>query len=437
MYKLFSASLLIGLLFSCTSKNDGAFTIGDDFVKTETNVAILDTFTVRLSTFMLDSFPTSGTGVGLFGNYTDPEMGIVKAKNYFQIGISGDYVADSRDKFDSLTVTMKYTGRYYGDTTKLQKINVYRLTQELRQGESKSFYNTTTFAHENTPIGSISIKPEPLNHKKLEIRMSDKWGQELFEKIKSNSTDLDKEEDFLKYFKGFAIDSETNDGAMLSIGMGDTLFYMTVYSHRFDNDLIATKHVFPFINSNLQFNHIESDRSGTPSALITSNSRNDVPAILTGDQSYSQGGTGIFTRIEFPGLGRLLEMNQNRFLRKAELILHPSYKSYEKIALPKQLFLYESDKNNTVLSPISDNEGKPKESLPVIDDIYFEDTYYKFDITTFIASELADGIFDVNHALLVNISTSSLPTTAERVVFSNSPKAKYKPTLKLYYAFYK
>lgn len=436
MYKLFAVSCILAFLFSCKSNDDDAFSIGDDFIKTETTVAILDTFTVRLSTFKLDSFPTSGTGIGLLGNYKDDDLGIVKAKSFYRLGISGEYVADTRDVFDSITVTMRYTGEAYGDTTKFQKINIYKLTQDLELGKSKSFYNTTTFAHESTPIGSALIKPEPVNDKNLEIRLNDEVGKELFQLIKDKSKTLESNDEFVKKYKGFVIDSETEDGAVLPVSLADSLFYITVYTSRFDNEKIETKHVFPYTDSSLQFNHFESDRTGTPSALISDDSRTAIPSSLTGEKAFSQAGLGMFTRVEFPSLGRVLEMNQKRFLRKAELILRPAFKSYVEMPLPESVYLYESDKINTVMSALSDSDSKAIAYKPTIDNVYFENTSYTFDITSFIATELSDGIFDVNHALLVNIANSDLSTTLQRVVFTSSPQTKYKPTLKLYYAFY-
>ena len=440
MYKTITIILFLIAVISCNDKDTLEYTIGDDFLQSETSVAIVDTFDIDLSTFMVDSMVTSNTLVGLVGNYRDPELGLVKAQSYFQIGIADKvYVADENDKLDSLIIKMKYSGDFYGDTTKIQKINVYRLTQEMLVRNDKNLYNNSSFAHETEPIGSITLRPEPLKDNSIEIRLSDSWGLELLNMIKDNYSSIRSTANFIKYLPGLMIESETSDGSILSFSLADTTCNMTLYTHRFDFKRVETKFIFPFTNPELQFNHIESDRSGTNSTLITDNRRNDIPSSLTANRSFVQGGTGIFTRVEFPQLARVLEMSQRRILLKAELILKPMRKSYQDYHLPKSLYVYESNRNNEILGPLTYTEGSEKKPITaklVLDDLYYKDTYYKFDVTSFISTELGDGYFDVNHALLINIPTGNIVSTTERIIFPDQSDAKYKPILKLYYVFY-
>ncbi len=438
MYKILSVALLLLVIISCDDSNDfDSTTIGDDFIKSETTIAIVDTFTVRLSTFIDDSIATSNTSVGLVGNYIDEELGLVRTKSFYRLGISADaYSMDIRDKFDSLTITMRYSGVSYGDTTKLQKINVYRLTQELKARSDGSLYNISSVPHEAEPIGSVTIKPQPNNDEDLVIRLNDDWGKELFDSIQNKSGSILTEEKFLQYLPGLAIGSETDDGSVLAFSLADSLFYMTVHASRFEYDLIDTDFVFPMINADLQFNQIKSDRSGTNSALVSPSSHDKVYSVQTGNRSFAQGGIGMYTRIEFPGVGGVLKMDQKRFLMKAELILKPVSQSYEKVPLPENIYLYESNRTNDLVATLLNSDDEPLTPKFVMDDIYYEDTYYMFDITTFIASELSDGHFDVEHALLVNIPANEMGSNLERIILSDSSKSKYKPVLKLYYVFY-
>lgn len=438
MYKILTIVLFILVIASCKDSGfDNSYTIGDDFIKSETTIAIIDTFEVSLSTFMVDSMVTSGSTIGLIGNYKDDELGIVKAKSYFQLGVNEtSYEVDTRDRFDSLTLKLRYSGKMYGDTTKIQKINVYRLTQEMETGESGSLYNTSSFKHEAEPIGSITLQPEPVNDKDLEIRLSDVWGEKIFDMIKNDSTRIKSTDAFIQYLPGLVVESETNDGAILAFTMADSICMMKVYVHRFDYELVESEFTFPFTNSELQFNNISSDRTGTNSALITNNSRNNIYSEQTGNHSFAQAGLGMFTRIEFPGLGQVLQMDQKRLLLKAELILKPAYRSYEKLPLPETLYIYESNRVNAVLNPLTNSDDEAITADLVIDDVYYENTYYTYNITSFISTELGDGYFDVEHALLANISTSGIGSTLDRIVFSDDSKAQFRPILKLYYVFY-
>jgi len=441
MHKIYFIALLSLIIYSsCGDSDYGSYTIGDDFLQSQTTVAIVDTFKVSLSSFKVDSVITSNTSVGLIGKYKDDELGIVKAESYYQLGISDEgysFEQKKEDILDSLTLNMKYSGTVYGDTTKRQTINVYRITQKFEKPDNGYFYNLNFLEHESQPIGSKTFTPKPLKDKKLEIRLSDDWGNELLKMIRNKSDYLKTADDFTDYLPGLVLSSETDDGAVLSVAVADTSVYMTIYAHRVMAEVEDVEYTFPLTNSDIQFNHIESERSGTNSELIDDvDVRNDISSILTGNHSFTQAGTGIYTRIEFPGLGDVLTMSEKRILLNAKLILHPAYRSYVDISLPKTLYLYESNRVNANEGTITNSDGDNVTASAVIDDTYYRDTYYTFDITNFISDELSDGYFDVKHGILVNVANNEMGKTLNRVVFSDDSEKAYRPILKLYYVFY-
>jgi hypothetical protein len=444
MYKVYFAALLLLALFSACS-DDGdydSYTIGDNFLQTQTTVAIIDTFKVSLSSFMVDSLVTSNTSVGLVGNYKDDELGIVRTNSFYQLGISSEgypYEENAENILDSLTIRMRYSGVTYGDTTKTQTINVYRIAETFEEPDDRDFYNVSSLKHEQEPIGTETFEPEPLKDQYLEIRLSDAWGQELLDMIRDDSKDLDTNDDFFDYLPGIVLESETDDGAVLSVAVSDTSVYMTIYAHRVLFEKEDIKYTFPLTNSNIQFNHIESDRTGTNSELIDDDDeRNDISSVHTGNHSFIQAGTGIYTRIEFPGLSNVLTMAEKRILLKAELILTPAFQSYlDYYTLPENLYLYESNRTNLNKGVIVNSKGESVTAKAVIDYTYYRNTYYSFDITNFISDELSDGYYDVHHAILVNIANNkSMGSTLDRVIFSDDSDRKYRPILKLYYVFY-
>ncbi len=68
---------------SCTQSDN--FTIGQEFVESQTNLKILDTFKIDMSTVLYDSLATSGTGVAFVGDYNDSDFGTIKSKSYFEL----------------------------------------------------------------------------------------------------------------------------------------------------------------------------------------------------------------------------------------------------------------------------------------------------------------------------------------------------------------
>ena len=438
MYKITTILLLLIAIISCENDDNLDYTVGDDFIQSETSIAIIDTFKVNLSSFMADSVATSNTSVALIGSYQDPELGLVQARSYFQLG-TGDvsFSSDDDDQLDSLTLKMRYSDYIYGDTTKIRTINVYRLTQDLELPKNQDyFYNNTSLSHEADPIGSITFAPRPMKDNDMEIRLNDTWGEKLLNMIKDGNDTIGSTSEFIKYLPGLYVESETTDGSVLGFTLADTTCYMVIYASRFDMEKVETEFKFTFTNSEVQFNNIQSDRSGTNSALITNNNILDISSSLSGNRSFIQAGTGIFTRIEFPGLSELLQMDQQRILLKAELILKPIYQSYLDYDLPETLYLYESNRVNEIGDVVTNSSDESVTAKVVIDEFYHKDTYYQFDITEFISTELADGYFDVEHALLTQISNSDIKETVDRIVFADNTQSQFKPLLKIYYVFY-
>ena len=56
-----------------------------------------------------------------------------------------------------------------------------------------------------------------------------------------------------------------------------------------------------------------------------------------------------------------------------------------KYPLPKSLTLYTADQNNSTQSVITDLSGNSVQTGNLVEDnVYYEDTHYSFDITSFI-----------------------------------------------------
>ena len=435
---LFLIPILSGLA-ACEFNDERSLTIGDRFMESETSILVLDTFRVRLSTVLIDSIPTSGMGIALAGNYLDEELGHVSCKSYFQMSLPAFTISeiDKDDRFDSIVFQASYQGKYYGDTTVTQTFRLHQLTNMLEITEGSYLFNTTSFPYRSDPVGSLQLRPRPLTQdRKLSMRLSDEFGLTLFNLMKNDAPELDNESDFLKFTKGFVLLSETENSSVVGLQAVDSLLTMTIYAHRFTTtgreDYTC---VMQMTSKSLQFNQVTSNRTTTDLSNLT-RQREKLLTSETGNKAFMQAGTGIMTRIEFPGLQRLLEFDRKHLLVKAELILRPKPFSFKEIDLPATPVLYESDYFNTWMDEVTDASGKSVTPTLSIDPLYNETTYYKFDITNFIANELIDAYFDVDHGLLLGLSANDFYTTLDRIVFSDEPNTMFVPELKLYYIFY-
>src|SRR5688572_4131499 len=76
--------LFFGLLSSCYKKD---IQVGSDLAESHTRIITVDTVSVVLSSYVLDSFITNGNNWSIIGNYNDPYAGNTIASTFFQPGL--------------------------------------------------------------------------------------------------------------------------------------------------------------------------------------------------------------------------------------------------------------------------------------------------------------------------------------------------------------
>ena len=133
--------------------------IGSSINQSNVEVISLDTFTLDISTVVLDSMITSGSNQILVGSYPDDRLGRLTSTSYFQIGIPSTSLDDFREStaLDSICLILPYT-YYSGDTTVPFTLSVHTLTEDLEYEEDAfAFYNVNEFAFNASPLASHSF----------------------------------------------------------------------------------------------------------------------------------------------------------------------------------------------------------------------------------------------------------------------------------------
>ena len=93
------------MLNSCTNQSDlESFSIGGNFITSQSSVTVVDTFSVKMSTVIFDSIPTSGSKNLLTGQYNDEYLGLSGATGYFQIDLPTSTTVENATIFDSVTL---------------------------------------------------------------------------------------------------------------------------------------------------------------------------------------------------------------------------------------------------------------------------------------------------------------------------------------------
>ena len=438
IYSLFFCILLSGMLFlaSCTKINE--FTIGENFIESRTRLQIIDTFRIDLSTVWLDSVVTSGTKAGLAGHYSDDIFGSVKCDAFFDLAFSNFDALDDGAVYDSASFIFPYSGYYYGDTTSLMSLDLYQLTEQIFPNNDGKLYNTSTFNHAASPLGSVQFYPSP--HSKADSAINipvNSFGEELFTLIRNKDERVSTQEAFNDFLKGFVLSSSSDiNNAVFGFSADKDHTLLKFYYH-IDKEVPEYNSVNLTINeTNDQFNKVTTDFSNTllkdlgPDHRILKDSE-------TNGRVFVQGMTELMAKVQFPTVQDLL-MEPRWEILKAQLIFEPVRNSDEMFKLPQKLYLFETDRENRTNALLRDSEGLALLPEFVYDEIFHTDTRYTFDITSFINQELADRYFDYEHGLLIGLEqdrylATLISSSLERLLIEDrNPHVK----LRIYYLTY-
>ena len=105
--KLFALIFFVLYLFiNACDNNPTKFTLGEEYIESQTDLVSIDTFSVSLSTVILDTITTSSTVTLLIGHYRDDIFGKITSHSYFQLGIPDSFDIETDDIYDSLKLVI-------------------------------------------------------------------------------------------------------------------------------------------------------------------------------------------------------------------------------------------------------------------------------------------------------------------------------------------
>lgn len=442
MHKLLLVLFCIAAIVSCGTDTDaGEFVVGSDYLSVNNKVIMIDTVTVEMSTINFDSLVTSSKNRILVGNYDDPIFGKVKSDSYFQLSTdtyalvnSGSDTQAVNYVFDSISMILKYDNYYYGDTTKVQTFNIHRLTQKVKPNtDDNNFYNNSTLSYNSESLGTISYKPRPIQKDSINIRMSDVFGSELFQKIKKREiTDFDS---FTEYFKGLVVvPDNSSSSSVIGFSVGNSKVRLYYSKYQADTDEEPYYIDFTIKDVAKQFNSISLDKTGTLLQNLPISS-SKLSSLLTNNQGFIQSGTGVACKIDFPNIKQLKYISDNGAIIDAELILKPVNNSYsEKFPLADSLQVYVGDNLNRISGTMLNSAGTTVYGLlNKKSDEFNENVGYSVSVGTFLQKEMLKKA-DSRSSLILTMP--GISKTVNRIVLGDQKHVNNKIQLKIYYLSY-
>ncbi|MDR3713013.1 MAG: DUF4270 family protein [Puia sp.] len=440
----------LAVFFLVCCQKEPTITFGNSFVQNNSNalVVVVDTLSVNLSTVLVDSIASAGTGTALVGSYLDNQFGVVNSKSFFQVAPASIPALTINSDYDSIALIMRINHNYYGDTTRPVSYKVNQLTSQILLPYLQStFFTNSSFPVDPTMLGSVSnlvVTPTAgytslFENDTIRIKMSDALGQRLFTMLRNQSDTVKINSTFLQFFKGLCVSSlDPNPSALY--GFKDSMV-MRIYYH--EPTLVTTNKFADFQLSNkaYQFNSITTDRTATPlNNLVLPvqpvQAPPETPSTATGNNAYLQPLTGLKIKMTFPYLSTILLRPDYLSILRAQLIVKPKIGTYNNTnyRLPPVLELYVTDQNNLIGSPLTLNGSAQTGNLS-IDYLNPGNTFYTYDLSAYIQQQAGlTGTVNLD-GLFLNMPAPANDTSLNRMVLPDRFQASVenRVTLKVYY----
>lgn len=443
--------LAFGLLWVSCADDDSIYKIGDQFVKQESKLHFVDTLTIKATSVLIDSFVTSGYNTAFVGYNIDDNLGTIEAESYFPFTFNEESIPklDSTATFDSLVLYIKQSGGYSGDTMTDKSIAVYRVLETIKPHDENNslLYNTDTFALSAQPYATHTFRQRPAVKWSETIRLPDSLGKSWFDMMvvkkrvhiinEEGDTDeftgisdtLSSADKFMDYFYGFCIRPITknmswssnfygldNTQSSSSTAVSNSELQIRLYyrlKNQEENEFVAW---MPPTTNNYSFISFKPNRTGS---LIEHIDNSGIPSEETDNKMFIQAGGKIGFRIDIPLINRLKEIDPNMSVMSAHLLIKPALGSFKKASDLPTIKVYWIDKDNNVKNQLMDIKGQNGViSTLVSDNEVLENTYYSFDILSYVLYKIDNGLSS-DESLFFTFSDEFGATSFDQLVLEN------------------
>jgi hypothetical protein len=423
---------LVVLAASCTNTVSD-IGVGLPNANTDTGAFLIDTLTVRSSTVLRDSVPSSNSPYLYVGQYTDPLVGKLTAKSAFRLGLPVGYAPDPTAVFDSITLLLKPNTYRYGDTTKTQAlVEVHKLSSSTPISTTKYSYTSprlTSLGYNDSLLNRRGIVPRSRIRRSiitLRLPLDDAFGRRLLSMGKAGR--LSTQDDLDAYLAGLVITPSANDeGAILGLSATATDAVMNLYYHLPTDPTTVITSSFSLATGARHFFQITADRTGAGIAKLPTMSLEKVNSAITGNQTVIQGALGLQTRLEFPHLTDLRQFGNNLTVTSAVITASvPTATLTPYAPVPPALSIYYTDAGNHPTGLYQPTAVTYTTGISTLTGI--EQGVYNWSVIDYCKAVLANTI--PNNGLLLASATSDVPS---RVVIGDSRNTLNKLTFRVYF----
>ncbi len=437
MSKMINRKIIVSVMFTLgvLSCNTGTFELGQEFVKSATYTELIDTVSIDISTFRLDSVQTSGSGVALVGDVAIPGVGTLHSQSYFKVVMSSGMGWNNKEHYDSVCISLKHGSTFMGDTLKPFSLVVNRVTQTISGNDNGAIFNNRVTEYDDKPLGSYRYFPRPVGEPKISFRLNDDFGREIMAFCKDNYQNSDNASFFADFLKGIRLGSGDGNQSLMSFAAQDSNMVITVYSHlpAIESEIVTRE--ITLSNSTLQYNLTNIDGLNHSFGSL-SGYKDLIPSKKSDDLALMHESSGFYCRVDFPYINELQDANQKGYVIKAELLLYPAKGSYDIKKIPSQIYLHEIKKVNEWGSVLYGSDESQVTGTLYADPFLGDNVYYKADVTQYINYRLKETIVNTDNGITFTWGSSQNSNSLDALLIDCPANKSKKTALKLYYYYY-
>ena len=294
------ANLAVSAIFSFlvfSSCSDPA-TVGLELAPGNNQIGVFyEEFELDSKVVLLDSFRTTNTGMLVVGNETDDYFGKTDSKGYSRMYINPTATRPGTDAIlDSMYFSLTVKQVYGLNLDQPKKYAIHRLTESILD---TAYYNFDRLAYEPDPIASVEVTFGEVTDTTFVFPVTEAFAEEFFGKMQAGR-EFSGLFTFREYFPGIAYLSREGDHTTIGVAPGSTTA-ITAYYHN-PGDTTAKNYAVT-TGSSRYFYGVSSDRSGTPTEVVTDYQE----AYETGTRVGMKSGLGLALKIDTSPLDSFLD----------------------------------------------------------------------------------------------------------------------------------
>jgi hypothetical protein len=426
---------LVALAASCTNTVSD-IGVGLPNANTDTGAYLIDTLTIRASTVLRDSVPSSNSAYLFVGQYTDPLLGKLTARSAFRLGLPSGYAPDPTAIFDSVTLVLKPDEYRYGDTTKTQAlVEVHRLRSPVSNTQysftsprlTKMDYDSVNLLNASTNGGSMApVGRARPNIRTIRLPLSQTLGQTLL--TMGQTGRLSTQDDLDAFLPGLVITPATNDeAAIMRLSATAADAGVNLYYHLPTDPTTVITSSFTLAGGGRHYFQVRANRNVAAINNLPRTSLQSVSSALTGERTVIEGAIGLQTRLEFPHLTDLRQFGNNLTITNAQITASvPTSTLTPFVPAPPSLGIYYTDANNHPTGLYQTAAVAYNTGISTTTGI--EQGTYNWLVTSYVQAVLQNTI--PNNGLLLASATPDVPS---RVVLGGPRNVQNKLTLRVYF----